>query len=151
MQPGIHSACKNIWLWILSSVYAGCEIHVGGPQGCRKSCVIAIHQQGMPVYMAVADEIELTKWFQALEQGIKMETPRRPKQEEQRRGDTLPTTSQKHSSRGSHAMKQSVKSSESQVQKTKKVRYLFILHIIHILHYLGICAFYESATQSRNY
>lgn len=48
---------------------------MGGPQGCKKPCVITLQYPGVTaVYMAVLDQIELTKWFNALERGTKMES-----------------------------------------------------------------------------
>ena len=53
----------------------GYDVSVGGPQGCKKPCVIMLQYPGVTaVYMAVLDQIELTKWFNALEHGSKMES-----------------------------------------------------------------------------
>ena len=107
--------------------YTGCEVNVGGPQGCKKPCVITIHHQGLPVYIAVADQIELTKWFKALDQSIKMETGKHPKQLDPRQEDTTATL--KRSSQGLyvHANKEVMKTndgSEPQVLKMRKVIYI---------------------------
>ena len=53
---------------------AGCCIAVGGPPGCRKPCVITVKCPGVcTVFMAVLDQIQLTLWYNALEQGTKTE------------------------------------------------------------------------------
>ena len=55
---------------------------MGGPQGCKKPCVITLQYPGTcTVYMAVSDQIELTKWFNALEHGTKMEGMMRQRKE----------------------------------------------------------------------
>jgi hypothetical protein len=84
----VHTGCLYLYqhqeshATVRTIVLKGYGISVGGPQGCKKPCVITLQYPGTrAVYMAVSDQIELTKWFNTLEHGTKMEGLMRQRRE----------------------------------------------------------------------
>ena len=116
----------------------GYEVRVGGPQGCKKPCVITLYQPGVSlVYMAVTDQMELTKWFHALETGTKMEPVKLLKATEEQRAqqEEIMVLSHKPSSRSSLGMKGPMKADHNigaQVLKAKEVRFKLYVPMTYI-------------------
>lgn len=80
------------------------------------------------MYMAVTDQMELTKWFHALETGAKMEPVKLHKTTEEQRAQQEEVTALAHkpSSRSSLGMKGPMKADHNigaQVLKAKEVRF----------------------------
>lgn len=78
------------------------------------------------MYMAVTDQMELTKWFHALEVGAKMETVKlhRPTEDQKAQQEEVRVLTQKPSSRSSLGMKGPMKADHNigtQVLKAKEV------------------------------
>ena len=106
---------------------AGYGVIVGGPQGCKKPCVITLQHPGLAtVCVAVADQIELTKWFHALEHGSKIECMKQYRPvEAQKPKQEAHVAVAKEASRSVVKTKKPMKadhSIETPLQKAKEVR-----------------------------
>ena len=109
----------------------GTEVNVGAPNQCKKSCVLSLRCPDIMMYMATVDQMELTKWFHALEKGTKVETRRCLKAEDNQKIQQTENTRHENVQHGKKGPKNVNQNSTAQVEKQEEVSIVF-LHLLYI-------------------